>query len=60
MSQVIELKANVGFVIRGDFLAISHFMAGVGKLVSESGVQLVHHQASASKLWIQEGGQDEY
>lgn len=51
----IELKANLGLVVRGDYSAINAFMEGIEALLNETGVQLVHKHASASKLWIKEG-----
>lgn len=51
----MELKANLGFVIRGEYSALSEFSERLERLVTDTGVQIVHKHASASKLWLKEG-----
>jgi len=51
----MELKANLGFIIRGDYSDLTDFSEKLEKLIIETGVQMVHKHASASKLWIREG-----
>lgn len=51
----MELKANLGFVVRGDFTGLNLFAEKLDQLALEIGVRIVHKQASASKLWIKEG-----
>jgi hypothetical protein len=56
MHEGIELKANLGLVVRGEVIALKAFTQRMDGLISESrGVQLVHKHLSASKLWINEG-----
>jgi len=52
----IELKANLGIVVRGDILELKDFLVTLNDYLSEfTGINLVHKQLSASKLWIKEG-----
>jgi|WetSurMetagenome_2_1015567.scaffolds.fasta_scaffold74737_2 hypothetical protein len=51
----MELKANLGFVVRGDFTGLNLFADLIDKLALQAGVQIVHKQVSASRLWIKEG-----
>ena len=55
-SEIDELKANLGIVLRGDFVFLKAFMADLDKLLAKKPeVQIVHKHVSASKLWIREG-----
>lgn len=51
----MELKANLGIVVRGDFTGLNLFADLIDELALQAGVQVVHKQASASRLWIKEG-----
>jgi hypothetical protein len=51
----MELKANLGLVVRGEYSALSEFSERLERLTSDTGVQIVHKHVSASKLWIKEG-----
>jgi len=56
MKEITELKANLGLVLRGDFVVLKAFMTDLDKLLaSRSEVQIVHKHVSASNLWIREG-----
>ena len=56
-SEITELKANLGLVLRGDVVILKALMADLDRLLSERPeVQIVHKHVSASKLWIKEGG----
>lgn len=58
MTVRMNLKANVGIVLRGEVVALRGFAERLDVLIAESeGVQLVHKHLSASKLWIREGGE---
>ena len=51
-----ELKANMGMVLRGDFIALKAVMLELSELLAKRPeVQIVHKHVSASKLWIKEG-----
>jgi len=52
------LKANLGFVVRGDMETLGTFNARLEALVSELGLKIAFKIASASKLWIKEGDPD--
>ena len=56
MSERMEMKANLGLVIRGEIVALKGFVERLDGLISETpDVQLVHKHVSASKLWVKEG-----
>ena len=56
MKEITELKANLGIVLRGDFVVLNAFMADLDRLLAKRPeVQIVHKHVSASKLWIREG-----
>jgi hypothetical protein len=52
------LKANLGFVVRGDMETLGTFNARLEALISELGLKIAFKTASASKLWIKEGEPD--
>jgi len=55
-NEMVELKANLGVVLRGDFVVLKALMADLDRLLAEKPeVQIVHKHVSASKLWIREG-----
>lgn len=55
----MEVKANLGFVLRGDIVELKRFANGLDQLFSKyPDIQLVHKHVSASKLWIKEGGSE--
>ena len=58
MMNKMELKANLGFVTRGEYSSLSDFSERLERLASDCGVQIVHKHASASRLWIKEGGEE--
>ena len=52
----LELKANLGIVVRGDVLELKDFLVTLDDYLSEfTGINLIHKQLSASRLWIKEG-----
>ncbi len=56
MNKGIELKANLGIVVRGDVIELKDFLVTLDDYLSEfTGINLVHKQLSASRLWIKEG-----
>jgi hypothetical protein len=56
MKYMTELKANLGIVLRGDFVELRTFLVRLDGLLDDSpDVKLVHKQVSASKLWLKEG-----
>lgn len=55
MTNELTLKANLGLLLRGDYMALAEFLIMIEPALRETGVQLVHKHASASKLWIKEG-----
>jgi hypothetical protein len=56
MNKEIELKANLGIVVRGDILELKDFLVTLDDYLSEfTGISLIHKQLSASRLWIKEG-----
>jgi hypothetical protein len=55
-SEITELKANLGLVLRGEVVVLKGFVERLDALISDTpGMQLVHKHVSASKLWINEG-----
>ena len=55
-SEITELKANLGLVLRGDFVVLKALMTDLDRLLAKRPeVQIVHKHVSASKLWIREG-----
>ena len=56
MTEINELKANLGLVLRGDVVVLKAFMADLDRLLAKRPeIQIVHKHVSASKLWIREG-----
>ena len=56
MTELTELKANLGLVLRGDIVVLRALMSDLDRLLARSpAVQVVHKHVSASKLWIREG-----
>jgi hypothetical protein len=53
----IELKANMGYIFKGEYSALNEFSERLENLVLEIGVQIVYKHASTLKLWIKEGGE---
>jgi hypothetical protein len=54
-NELPSLKANLGLLLRGDYKDLAEFLEIIEPALRRTGVQLVHKQASASKLWIKEG-----
>jgi hypothetical protein len=54
-TQSIELKANMGLVLRGEFDDIKLFLGELETLLQMHQLQLIHRHVSASRLWIKEG-----
>ena len=58
MPERMEMKANLGLVVRGEIVALKGFVERLDGMISETPeVQLVHKHVSASKLWVKEGGE---
>jgi hypothetical protein len=56
-NELLQLKVNVGLVLRAEISALKHFVDQLDYLFKASpDVELIHKQLSASKLWIKEGG----
>jgi hypothetical protein len=55
MNKFSEMKANLGILFRGDFRALEDLLERIAPILEETGIQIVHKQVSASKLWIKEG-----
>ncbi len=56
MNELTEIKANLGFVIRGELETLQDLSRFIQSyLDTHPQVRIVHSQASASKLWINEG-----
>lgn len=54
-NDLFALKANLAVVVRGSMDDLAAFAERVEQIAPELGLIVVHKQASASKLWIQEG-----
>ena len=51
----IEIKANLGLIIRGDIKELSDFADELEELLDDyDDLILVHNHLSANKLWIQD------
>lgn len=56
MTEITELKANLGLILRGDVIVLKAFMADLDGLLRDNPeLQVIHRHVSASKLWIREG-----
>lgn len=51
-----EVKVTYAVVLRGELMAVHAVAQGLEMLLDKHpDVKVVHHQTSASKLWIKEG-----
>lgn len=55
MNELPEMRVNLGLLLRGDYKSLANLLIKIGPMLDETGVQFVHKQLSASKLWIKEG-----
>ncbi len=58
-NRVFELKANMGFVVRGPLESLKSLDDRLERFCRELGLKIAYKTASASRLWIQEDGKDD-
>jgi len=55
-----SVKANLAIIVRGDMRDLAAFAERVESIITEFRLVIVHKQASASRLWVQEGEADDH